>query len=66
MLALMAVRDLPREERAAWQEIFRHYVFEADQDTAAHIPEARRGALSPFDEETARAMRSAMATLLSR
>jgi hypothetical protein len=66
MLAMMAIRDLPREERAAWQEIFRHYVFEADRDTAAHIPESRRGAMSAFDEETARAMRAAMVTLLSR
>lgn len=66
MLAMMAVRDLPTEERAAWQEIFRHYVFEADQSTAAHIPEERRGAQAPFDEESSRALRSAMTTLLNR
>jgi hypothetical protein len=66
MLAMMAVRDLPAEERAAWQEIFRHYVFEADQDTAAHIPAARRGALAEFDQDSARALRSAMTQLLNR
>ena len=66
MLAMMALRDLPPEERAAWQEIFRHYVFEADEATAAHIPEDRRGAQAPFDEEAARALRSAMIALLSK
>lgn len=66
MLAMMAVRDLPPEERASWQEIFRHYVFEADPSTAAHIPEGRRGALSAFDEKSSRALRSAMTTLLGR
>lgn len=66
MLAMMALRDLPPEERAAWQEIFRHYVFEADEFTAAHIPEGRRGAQAPFDEESSRALRAAMTTLLNR
>jgi hypothetical protein len=66
MLAMMSVRDLPPEERRAWQEIFRHYVFEADEATAAHIPPARRGALAHFDEESARALRAAIKALLDR
>ena len=64
--ALLTVRDLPPEERAAWQELFRHYVFEADEHTVAHIPPARRGALGPFDEESARALRGAIMTMLNR
>jgi hypothetical protein len=63
--ALMTVRDLPPEERAAWQEMFRHYVFEADGATAAHIPESRRGALGPLDDEGARALRAAIVALLN-
>jgi hypothetical protein len=64
--ALLAVRDLAPEERAAWQEIFRHYVFEAGDDTAAHIPAARRGALAPLDETSARALRTAILAMLNR
>ena len=55
MLAIMSVRDLPPEQRAAWQDVFRHYVFEADEDTAAHIPETARRVLAPLDAEAARA-----------
>ena len=66
MHTLMTVRDLPPEERAGWQEIFRHYVFEADGDTAGHIPPARRGALAAIDEESARALRAAILAMLNR
>jgi hypothetical protein len=66
MLAMLSMREMPPEQRAAWQEIFRHYVFEADETTAAHIPAARRGALSTFDAESARALREAVQKLLAR
>jgi hypothetical protein len=66
MLAMLSIREMPPEQRSAWQEIFRHYVFEADETTAAHIPEGRRGALSSFDEETARSLRAAVQTMLGR
>ena len=66
MLALMSVRDLPAEQRAAWQEIFRHYVFEADQDTAAHIPEGARRTLAPLTPEVARELRARLLQRLNR
>jgi len=66
MLALMSVRDLPAEQRAAWQEIFRHYVFEADADTAAHIPEAARRTLAPLTPEVARELRARLLQRLNR
>jgi hypothetical protein len=66
MLGMLSLRDLPAEQRSAWQEIFRHYVFEADESTVAHIPPARRGALAGFDEESARALREAVQKLLGR
>ncbi|HEY9540227.1 MAG TPA: cupin-like domain-containing protein, partial [Luteimonas sp.] len=38
MHAIMTVRDLPPAQRETWREVFRHYVFEADETTAGHIP----------------------------
>jgi hypothetical protein len=54
MLALLTMRELPAEQRRAWQEIFRHYIFEADDQTAAHMPPAARSA-GAADEDGARA-----------
>lgn len=66
MLALMSMRDLPAEQRATWQEIFRHYVFEADEATAAHIPEHARRVLAPLDEVAARGLRARLLKRLNR
>jgi len=66
MLALMSLRDLPAEQRAAWQEIFRHYVFEPDADTAGHIPEAARRTLAPMTPEVARELRARLLQRLNR
>ena len=66
MLTIMSVRDLPQEQRKAWQNIFRHYVFEADESTAAHIPQAGRRALSPLDAEAARELRARLLQKLNR
>lgn len=66
MLAIMSVRDLPPAERELWREMFRHYVFDADADTAAHIPEAARGLLAPIDENRARELRARLLQRLNR
>ena len=42
---LKAMKHQPPEVRAAWGAIFQHYVFEAEQDPSAHIPENKRGVL---------------------
>jgi hypothetical protein len=60
------MRDLPPAQRKAWQEIFRHYVFEADAETAAHIPPQARGVLSPLSADGARALRSHLLKKLNR
>jgi hypothetical protein len=66
MHALMSVRDLPPAQRKAWAELFRHYVFEADADTAAHIPEAARRVLGPLDDNAARAIRAQLLKRMNR
>ena len=64
--ALLTLRDLPAAQRRAWQEIFRHYVFESDEETAAHIPAERRGILGSIDEMTARQIRADLLNKLNR
>lgn len=66
MLAIMTVRDLPPAQRAAWQDVFRHYVFEAGDDTASHIPDNARGALAPMDEDRVRSLRARLLQRLDR
>jgi len=66
LLALMTVRDLPPAQRRAWQGLFEHYVFAADDDTAAHIPVAARGVLAPLDDDGRRMLRAHLLKTLNR
>lgn len=43
-MAIMSVRNLPPEQRAAWKNTFDYYVF--DQHSQDHIPEGAQGMLS--------------------
>jgi len=64
--ALLALRDLPVEQRNAWRELFQYYVFDADDKAYEHIPEQCRGVLAPIDEVTARRMRADLLNKLNR
>jgi Cupin-like domain len=66
MLAILTVRDLPPEQLKAWQNLFRHYVFEAEERTAAHIPPQARRVLGPLDPESARELRARLLQRLNR
>ncbi|WP_426337343.1 cupin-like domain-containing protein [Pseudoduganella sp. R-31] len=66
LLSLLSIRDLPPEQRHAWEEIFRHYVFQADEKTAAHIPAGARRALGPIDDDTARMLRAQLLRKINR
>ncbi|UNK42789.1 cupin-like domain-containing protein [Luteimonas sp. S4-F44] len=66
MHALLSVRDLPPAQRAIWREVFAHYVFDPGDATAAHIPDAARGALAPLDAERARRLRARLLQRLNR
>jgi hypothetical protein len=66
MLSLMSIRDLPPEQRKAWKDLFLHYVFDADENTAAHIvPQARR-VLGPFNDDAARTLRAQLLKKINR
>jgi hypothetical protein len=66
MLALLTMRELPQAQRQAWQEIFRHYVFEADEASVGHMPPHARYGLAPLDDDKARALRGAILKRINR
>lgn len=56
--ALMAIKDLSPEQRAAWRELFDYYVFNPPDHGLDHIPEPARGRLGTIDANTARRLRA--------
>lgn len=66
MMALLSLRDLPPAQRDAWRALFDHYIFDADEHTAAHIPAPARGVLAPLDDHAARQLRAALLQRLNR
>ncbi|HEY1128504.1 MAG TPA: cupin-like domain-containing protein [Roseateles sp.] len=66
MMALLSLRDLPPAQRDAWRVLFDHYVFDADEQTAGHIPPAARGVLAPMNDDSARQLRAALRNRLNR
>jgi hypothetical protein len=66
MMAMLSVRDLPPVQRQAWQQLFEHYVFAADEHTGAHIPPSARGSLRPLDASAARMLRARLLRSLNR
>ena len=66
-IALLSLRDLPPEQRRAWQHIFDYYVFGPDDGATAHIPEQGLGMMaSPLDEIAARRLRADLLNQLNR
>jgi hypothetical protein len=45
--AVLAFRHLPPRDRAIWKMMLDHYVFEANGDPAAHLPEHVKGIMGP-------------------
>jgi hypothetical protein len=64
--ALLAIRDLPEDEKALWRQMFDHYVFGDAATAAAHIPASARGILAPLDAEQAGKIRANLLRSLSR
>jgi len=64
--AILGIRELPAAQRKAWQVFFDHYIFNADEQTAAHLPEGRRGVLDPLNENSARKIRMLLRNKLNK
>jgi hypothetical protein len=64
--AMMSIRTLPPSHRDAWRAMFEHYVFEANGDPGAHLPESRRGLLGRMQPDKLAKLRNALSRALSR
>ena len=66
LLAVLRLRQLPVEQRRAWAAIFDHYVFNAANDPAGHIPEYRRGLLGTMSPEYVKQVKDFVARQLTK
>ena len=56
--AMLAIRDLPDNEKKIWRDLFDYYIFNNSDDVVAHIPEFARGILDPMTAENAGKIRT--------
>lgn len=64
--AMLAIRDLPADEKQHWREMFDHYVFANGPEVVDHIPEPARGVLAPLTPDSAGRLRAFLLRALSR
>uniref|UniRef100_UPI0022A6FEC7 cupin-like domain-containing protein n=1 Tax=Sandarakinorhabdus oryzae TaxID=2675220 RepID=UPI0022A6FEC7 len=64
--AILAVRDLPPEQREHWRAQFDHHVFAATDAVTAHLPQEGRGILAPLTAATAGQIKARLLRGLSR
>ena len=62
--ALLTLRELPDNERAAWRTMFDHYIFGANGDPVAHLPDAARGVFGEMTPELRRRLKAMLAVPL--
>lgn len=64
--AILALRDLPDDQKRHWRDMFEHYVFDNDEAVSAHIPEQARSILAPLTADSAGRLRAFLLRALSR
>lgn len=64
--AILAIRDLPTEQKQAFKTLFDHYVFNADSSSHGHIPQSAKGILGEIDDTVARRTRAELLRKLNR
>jgi len=58
-LAILSLRNLPEEQRKAWQAIYNYYIFDHQDGDLAHIPDTVKGMLTqPLDLNTSKKIRA--------
>nr|WP_295371523.1 cupin-like domain-containing protein [uncultured Sphingosinicella sp.] len=64
--AMMAIRDLPEDQKRHWRDMFDYYVFENGEEVVDHIPPEARSVLAPLTSESAGRIRAFLLRALSR
>lgn len=64
--AILALRDLPDDQKARWRDLFDYYVFGNTDQVTAHIPEEGRSVLDPLTPESAGRLRAYLLRQLSQ
>jgi hypothetical protein len=62
--AAMTIHELPESEKASWKAFFDHYIFRANGDPVAHLPEAARGILGARSPGTIERLKEQLAKAL--
>ncbi len=65
LLGLLAIRDLPDDQRRAWRAMFDQFVFRVHGDPMAHVPTERQGGLGRLDDAAKRGLRQSLAKTLA-
>ena len=64
--AVITMKNLPPEELERWRVLFDHYVFDANGDPVAHLPEKARGILGKRTPELVARVKKLLIDALSR
>jgi hypothetical protein len=64
--AMLAIRDLPEDEKRHWRDMFDYYVFGDSEEVVSHIPPAARSVLAPLTPESAGRIRAFLLRKLSQ
>lgn len=64
--AMLSIRGLPADQRAAWKLMFNHYIFDHQAENFFHIPNAAQGSLGELTDDEARKLRMRLLGQLNR
>lgn len=64
--AVMAIRDLPENQRAVWRNLFDQFAFKQNGEPFAHLGPDQRGIMGDIDAERARTIKAIIVRALSR
>lgn len=65
-LAILALRDLPKNEKQAWRDMLDHYVFHYDESNFQYIPESVQGSVGKLSDTIVRQLRAKLLSNLNR